>query len=50
MQQLKVYSNSTLYVSKIISALVAPYFKLVNFLRQSYELDSLNIQNIIISE
>ena len=45
MQKLKVYSNSTLYVSKIISALVAPYFQMINSFRPSIDLNNISIQN-----
>ena len=50
MQKLKVYSNSTLYVSKIISALLAPYFQMINSFRPSIDMNNISIQNIVILE
>ena len=50
MEKPRVYSNSTLYVSKIISALLAPYFKIINLFRPLNDLNSFSVQNILITE
>ena len=46
----KVYSSTNILWSKIISFLVAPYFKFVNIFRKKYDFEKIEIKTILVAE
>jgi len=45
-----VYKPSYIFWSKIFSILVGPYFKFFNFFRKKYDIQSINVKTILVTE
>ncbi len=45
-----IYKPSYIFWAKIISILIAPYFKFFNFFRKKYDIRSINIKTILVTE
>ena len=45
-----IYKPSYIFWAKIVSLFIAPYFKLFNFLRKKYDIQSINVKTILVTE
>jgi len=45
-----IYKSSYIFWAKIFSVLIAPYFKFFNFFRKKYEIQSIDVKTILVTE
>jgi len=45
-----IYKSSYVFLAKIFSMLIAPYFKFFNFFRKKYDLQSIDVKTILVTE
>ena len=45
-----IYRSSYVFLAKIFSMLIAPYFKFFNFFRKKYDLQSIDVKTILVTE
>ena len=46
----KVYSRETVIISRLISLLISPYYKFLNFFRSNYSINDIEIKTILVTE
>ena len=45
-----IYKPSYVFLAKIFSMLIAPYFKFFNFFRKKHDLQSIDVKTILVTE
>ena len=45
-----VYRTSYVFWAKILSVIIAPYFKIFNFFKKKYNLDEIKVKTILVTE